>query len=150
MTENTHESPKKILGIPTTKHNIFILGVVLLLSIAAALAAFFFVRDFVKEWTLTDIPGVAISNTSQNDIPSTQQDSEEISQSVADLPNLELQSSDQIEEKWDGASRVNVLIMGLDYRDWESGTSASRTDTMILLTIDPQTKTAGQISIPRE
>lgn len=151
MTEKTHESTRKILGIPTTKRNIIILSIVLLLSIAAALAAFFFVRDFVKEWTLTDIPGVAIMKTPQNDASSTQQvDSEEVSQPVADLPDLELQAADPVEEKWDGASRVNVLIMGLDYRDWETGTSASRTDTMILLTIDPQTKTAGMLSIPRD
>jgi hypothetical protein len=43
---------------------------------------------------------------------------------------------------WDGAGRVTVLLLGLDYRDWESQEPASRSDTMILLTLDPQTKTA--------
>jgi LCP family protein required for cell wall assembly len=51
---------------------------------------------------------------------------------------------------WDGAGRVNMLIMGLDYRDWSSSTGPSRTDTMILLTMDPLTKTAGMLSIPRD
>ena len=51
---------------------------------------------------------------------------------------------------WDGASRVTVLLMGLDYRDWESGTDYSRSDTMILLTLDPLTKTAGVLSVPRD
>jgi LCP family protein required for cell wall assembly len=51
---------------------------------------------------------------------------------------------------WDGASRVTILILGLDYRDWESGSRASRSDTMILLTLDPLTKTAGILSIPRD
>src|SRR5512136_1238540 len=50
---------------------------------------------------------------------------------------------------WDGAGRVTVLLLGLDYRDWSSNESASRSDTMILLTLDPQTKTAGILSIPR-
>ena len=53
-------------------------------------------------------------------------------------------------EPWDGASRVNILVMGLDLRDWESGNGPPRTDTMILLTIDPASKTAGILSIPRD
>jgi LCP family protein required for cell wall assembly len=53
-------------------------------------------------------------------------------------------------EAWDGAGRVNVLVMGLDYRDWSSGEGPSRTDTMILLTLDPLTGTAGILSIPRD
>jgi LCP family protein required for cell wall assembly len=51
---------------------------------------------------------------------------------------------------WDGAGRVTVLLLGLDYRDWEASQEASRSDTMILLTLDPQTKTAGVLSIPRD
>ena len=51
---------------------------------------------------------------------------------------------------WDGAGRVTVLLLGLDYRDWETGTDYSRSDTMILLTLDPLTRTAGILSIPRD
>jgi len=51
---------------------------------------------------------------------------------------------------WDGTKRVTMLVMGIDYRDWSSGTDYSRTDTMILLTIDPVAKTAGVLSIPRD
>jgi LCP family protein required for cell wall assembly len=53
-------------------------------------------------------------------------------------------------EPWDGADRVTMLLMGLDYRDWESGSGPPRTDTMLLLTIDPITKTGGMLSIPRD
>ncbi len=52
-------------------------------------------------------------------------------------------------EPWDGTSRINVLVMGLDYRDWEKG-ETPRTDTMMLLTLDPLSKTAGMLSIPRD
>jgi LCP family protein required for cell wall assembly len=51
---------------------------------------------------------------------------------------------------WDGASRITVLVIGLDFRDWMAGEGAPRSDTMILLTIDPLTKTAGMLSIPRD
>lgn len=52
-------------------------------------------------------------------------------------------------QPWDGAGRVTVLVVGLDLRDYEEG-SASRTDTMMLLTVDPATRTAGMLSIPRD
>ena len=51
---------------------------------------------------------------------------------------------------WDGIGRVTVLILGLDYRDWEAGSDHSRSDTMILLTLDPLSRTAGILSIPRD
>ena len=40
--------------------------------------------------------------------------------------------------------------MGLDYRDWVSGEGPSRTDTMILFSLDPLTLTAGMLNIPRD
>jgi LCP family protein required for cell wall assembly len=51
---------------------------------------------------------------------------------------------------WDGAGRVTILVMGLDYRDWSADEGPSRSDTMILLTLDPLSKTAGMLSIPRD
>jgi LCP family protein required for cell wall assembly len=49
---------------------------------------------------------------------------------------------------WDGASRVTILFLGLDARDVNE--SAPRSDTMILLTVDPITKTGGMLIIPRD
>jgi LCP family protein required for cell wall assembly len=51
---------------------------------------------------------------------------------------------------WDGAGRVTILLLGLDYRDWESGNDYSRSDTMILLTLDPLSRKAGILSVPRD
>ena len=48
-----------------------------------------------------------------------------------------------------GKDRINILVMGLDRRPRE-GQSPSRSDTMFVLTIDPQTKTAGILGIPRD
>lgn len=44
--------------------------------------------------------------------------------------------------------RVNILLLGTDKRLSEQG--PSRTDTMIVVTVDPGTKTAGMLSIPRD
>jgi LCP family protein required for cell wall assembly len=48
-----------------------------------------------------------------------------------------------------GGRRINVLVMGLDRRPRE-GDILTRTDTMMVVTIDPQTKTAGILGIPRD
>lgn len=45
--------------------------------------------------------------------------------------------------------RFNVLVMGLDRRPSE-GELPTRTDTMFVLSVDPQTKTAGLLGIPRD
>ena len=47
---------------------------------------------------------------------------------------------------WDGTSRITILLMGVDRREDEP----SRSDTMILVNIDPVEKTARMISIPRD
>lgn len=53
-------------------------------------------------------------------------------------------------DPWDGVSRVNVLVLGLDLRDDESEDAAPRSDTMILLSMDPLKNTAAAIAIPRD
>jgi LCP family protein required for cell wall assembly len=52
--------------------------------------------------------------------------------------------------EWNGSDRVTVLLMGLDYRDWLANEGAPRTDSMMLLTLDPVARTAGMLSIPRD
>jgi polyisoprenyl-teichoic acid--peptidoglycan teichoic acid transferase len=52
-------------------------------------------------------------------------------------------------EKWDGESRFTLLAMGLDRRPDEIGLEY-RTDTMMLMSIDPATKSIGILSIPRD
>lgn len=44
--------------------------------------------------------------------------------------------------------RINVLLLGIDQRENEQG--PWRTDTMILVSIDPSTKSTSMLSIPRD
>ncbi len=46
--------------------------------------------------------------------------------------------------------RMNFLVMGLDRRVDEPKDTPSRTDTMFVVTVDPNSKTAGVFSIPRD
>lgn len=50
---------------------------------------------------------------------------------------------------WDGTSRFTVLVVGLDRRPGETGL-AYRTDTMMLVSLDPFSQTLGILSIPRD
>jgi LCP family protein required for cell wall assembly len=49
---------------------------------------------------------------------------------------------------WQGVERVNILLLGIDEREQETG--PWRTDTLMLATVDPISKTAGLLSIPRD
>ena len=64
--------------------------------------------------------------------------------------NLNIPLSEPQLTPWDGAGRVTILLLGLDYRDWDAGEKYSRSDTMILVTLDPLAKKAGVMSIPRD
>jgi LCP family protein required for cell wall assembly len=52
-------------------------------------------------------------------------------------------------QPWDGKERFTVLLLGLDKRPYERGT-AFRTDSIILISFDPATRSIGVLSIPRD
>jgi polyisoprenyl-teichoic acid--peptidoglycan teichoic acid transferase len=136
------------IGRPSIGHIIFWVIVVVL-----GVGGFYFVRNIVTCWTITSLPGMAPSNCGtviagltgpQLNAEGTPIPTLEAPPPPVSIPDVELPPA------WDGASRINVLVIGLDYRDWTEGDGAPRSDTMILLTIDPLTKTAGMLSIPRD
>jgi len=51
---------------------------------------------------------------------------------------------------WDGSSRVTGLVMGVDHRDWLEGGGPPRTDTMLVVSLDPAAQTLGMLSLPRD
>ena len=106
--------------------------VFLILAITTSVAAFSVVRNLTSSMTILNLPGAPLLNAL------TGKGSQSPSTAGVALP-----------EPWDGKSRVTVLLMGLDYRDWQSG-DTPHSDTMILLSIDPVTKTASMLSIPRD
>lgn len=122
-------------------------------AVILAVAAFYFLRGIVTCWTITPLSGRPPSscgtvtagldgpvlNSQGTPVPNVEELPPPVSIPESDLPPA-----------WDGASRVNILIIGLDFRDWEAGLGAPRSDTMILLTIDPTAKSAGMLSIPRD
>jgi LCP family protein required for cell wall assembly len=114
------------------------------LAIFVGYLTYIVVRDFVAGWEMTDLPGITVQDATPTPDPSL---------GVAPTADLSLPPSSAANPEpptWDGADRVSVLVMGLDYRDWAAGEGPPRTDTMIVLTIDPINRTAGMLSVPRD
>lgn len=122
-------------------------GVTLVLGIGVFIVA----RNFTDCWSITDLPGRPLSTCKGLDSTDTTFAPED-GTPVPDLPPTPQASvpEPELPPAWDGASRINILFFGLDYRDWEANAGPPRSDTMILFTIDPITKTAGMMSIPRD
>jgi LCP family protein required for cell wall assembly len=93
------------------------------------------VRDLVAAWTGTGPTPFTFSGL----LPTTAPGATPLPAAVGPTPI-----------PWNGTDRITLLVMGLDYRDWESGAGAPRTDSMMLVTVDPVARTAGMLSIPRD
>jgi LCP family protein required for cell wall assembly len=119
-----------------------------LLTLAFFAATFFLGRYLTVTMRAIKIPGVDLVSETNSGTPSG-----------PDLPTPEPAAPEAaLPPTWDGASRVTVLLIGVDTvavlddngNLAQDRTGPARSDTMILLTIDPQSKTAGMMSIPRD
>jgi polyisoprenyl-teichoic acid--peptidoglycan teichoic acid transferase len=144
---------KKIPIILLNPSRIKPVGIVLVFAIAAitlALIAYRQSKAFFSTYNLTALQGIALIHT-----PTPGLDDPEQSLKGSDSAENPAPAGSNIEgpaaTPWDGASPVTVLVMGLDYGDWSADREGpSRTDTMILMTMDPLNKTAGVLNIPRD
>ena len=101
-----------------------------------------FINKLIKNWTLTELPGAPVSGSLGG-----------VAVQEGEIPEIQIQSNEGPEARaWDGKSRVNILLLGLDATDqrdlMEPGPRFS--DTMILVTIDPLSNTLGALSIRRD
>jgi polyisoprenyl-teichoic acid--peptidoglycan teichoic acid transferase len=118
------------------------------LSLLAGVVSFFIVRDMALSGPTFQQSGPNIVNPEQATSTATViEGTEPAIPTDAPLDQTEIAPS---LKPWDGAGRVTILLLGLDYRDWSGEKDYSRSDTMILLTLDPAAKTAGILSIPRD
>ncbi|HSG45817.1 MAG TPA: LCP family protein [Anaerolineales bacterium] len=126
------------------------------IAIALAIGGFYFVRGIVTCWSATALPGsrpsycgATISGLAGPELDEQGTPVAVIEDELPPPPPIAVPDAD-LPPEWDGASRINILFLGLDERDWVEGLGAPRSDTMILFTVDPLSKTAGMISIPRD
>lgn len=120
------------------------------IAVVLAIVVFIGVNNFTQCWTFTNLPGIAPARcgevTNGNDFTLNEQGTP-----IANLPPIPVLIPDaNLPPAWDGASRINILFIGMDARDLEANDGPPRSDSMILFTIDPITKTGGMLSIPRD
>ena len=120
-----------------------ILGLMLVLALVGAFFGFRLTRRLVAGTTAFTLPGDPVVATEERE---AEDEESEIASEETAVPEIELPDPDP----WDGTSRVNLLVMGLDLRDVEGQDKAPRSDTMILLSMDPLNNTAAAIAIPRD
>jgi LCP family protein required for cell wall assembly len=141
----SHTNHTRRLTLPHDRLTIGLLAGFAVIAIVTAFVAYHYVSGLVASWTLTNLPGFA-KPTETSSVSTTPG-----ANTQATVPGIALQPvTGPTAQPWDGVSRINILFLGLDY-DWiTGGSTAQRSDTMILLTIDPLSKTAGMLSIPRD
>lgn len=111
-----------------TAQTLFTTGLIVLFLMIAGMAGMFVfdrVRQFIAASDL--LPDFTIENSAPEDV---------VYEPGQPLP------------RWEGTDRVNILVMGVDQREHEQG--PWRTDTMLVLTLDPVTMSGGMFSIPRD
>lgn len=134
------------IGRPTVGGVIF-----WVITIALAVTAYLVVDSFTQCWTFTKLPGIAPAKCGQTSSEGGFTVNEAGTPIANDAPPTpQLIPEANLPAAWDGASRINILFIGLDERDLEENQGPPRTDSMILFTIDPSSKTAGMLSIPRD
>jgi LCP family protein required for cell wall assembly len=120
---------KRVWRANNVAQQLFTIGLILLFLLIAGVAGLF-VFDQVREF-------IAASDI----LPNFTIEHNEETGGVVFEPGKPL-------PRWEGTERVNVLLMGIDQRENEQG--PWRTDTMLVLTIDPVTLSGGMLSIPRD
>ncbi|MBT3389880.1 MAG: LCP family protein [Chloroflexi bacterium] len=135
--EKTKRPVKKIIGWVV----LAIAGVIF------AIGIYNLVSNLVATWNITSLPGAAITAPTSTPDASGEAVTED---TVVEAVPAPVASTGPQPEPWDGASRVNILLIGLDYNSWRGDNGPPLSDSMILFTIDPLSKTAGMLSIPRD
>lgn len=138
--QSTARSPRRQIKKLDTKSWV-ILSIFTVLGIVFAFVGGKFVFNLVKGWSMTDLPGAPIASSNTGGDPS-----------VVETPAPLQSNTGPVAGTWDGNSRINILLLALDYspRREKEGQGSPLSDTMILVTVDPLTKTIGAMNIMRD
>jgi len=149
MEKKTSNLYERITNLkrPTVRQTIWMAA-----ALVVAAGIFLFLHGFVACWRLTALAGLPPATCSgQATIPTTGVNPQGTPELTGTVEPTTSAPQIALPPPWDGASRVTILIIGLDFGDWSADRNGpSRSDTMMLLTVDPVSKTAGMLSVPRD
>ena len=92
--------------------------VIAILTMAAAMAAYTVTRALVSSWNLTNMPGEPVAFDPLSFTDQTPEFRE--LWNTGPIPTLPA-AIQPTPVQWDGVKRITILVLGLDYRDWEAG-----------------------------
>ncbi len=135
------------MGRPSVRQIIFWIA-----ALALAVGLFIFANDFVTCWQFTALDGIppASCNVESNVLGTPVLNAQGTPIGAA-TPTADISAPAPQAPTWDGGSRVNIVFFGLrsGSESLATGDCPVCTDTIILFTVDPVSKTAGMVSIPR-
>ena len=117
------------------------------------IGAFFFIRQFTACWQLTALPGMRPASCpgAATEFQGATPEINAQGTAVAPPPTPEEVAAPEVDyPTWDGGSRINIAFFGLRGGQTSGEDCPLCTDTIIVFTIDPVSKTAGMISVPRD
>ena len=101
----------------SNRTNTIVLGLFVVLAVVTGIVLFSVARNIFKSWTATPLDGVPVEQSSGT-----------TSGTPVPMDKILQPEGGPTAEPWDGKSRVTILLMGLDYREWEAG-EVPRADT---------------------
>jgi LCP family protein required for cell wall assembly len=119
--------------------------VVIVLTVAVAASSFFY--DWARVRILATSPLSAFTDTLAL-APITIPKPVAEPQIIAPIDNMDASDVEVVNIPAPSIPAINILLLGTDARPGEG--AHANTDTMILLTLDPQSQTAGLLSLPRD
>ena len=129
---------------PTHSINWLIVGLTTAYVITAGITAFLTfiaVRDIVLSWKMPGLPGTSVDSSQPASAAAIYEPSD-FTQNPLQLPG----GPEPV--PWDGTSRVNLLVLGLDKHEGNTAADLPHTDVVMALALDPVNQTAAMMSIP--
>lgn len=123
------------------------------LAVAVAIGAFFFMQQFTACWQLTALPGMRPSwcPGAPSELAGITPEVNAKGTPVLPPPTpADVAAPAEDYPQWDGGSRINIVFFGLRGGETSGEDCPLCTDTIIVFTLDPVSKTAGMISVPRD
>jgi LCP family protein required for cell wall assembly len=121
------------------------------ITLAIAIGLSVFVRELTVCWRITSLPGIPPASCAGEAVnPLETPDIGSGTKTPKATLTPEPLAEDLEYPTWNGSNRINILFVGLRGGEPTEADCPFCTDTLILLTVDPVTKTAGMLSIPRD
>lgn len=132
------------LGVPR-----IVLGVI---ALVVAIGFFVAVRSLTECWRITELPGIPLPSCAGTAVNAlgTPVLTAQGTAAVNAPPPPEASAPDVTYPEWDGGSRINIVFFGLRGGEASGAGCPLCTDTIIVFTVDPISRTAGLISVPRD